>query len=334
MRLFIKRTGLLVLAIFILCIGGCSKNDNNSGKDIKKDNDGITVVTTIFPEYDWTRQILKDNPGSIRLDLLLDSGVDMHSYQPSADDILNISTCDVFIFVGGESEAWVDDVLKNAVNKDMVVVRLMDAIGDRLREEEHVEGMQEDCEEESEPENGEAEYDEHIWLSLKNAKICCHAIADALSKVDSKQKDYYEANLKLYESILDELDGQYREVVKTADKDTLLFADRFPFRYMTEDYGLKYFAAFSGCSAETEASFETIAFLAAKADELSLNTILIIDGSDGKIAKTVINSSNNKERDTAVLDSMQSVTKKDMDDGAAYLDMMNKNLDVLKKVLN
>ncbi len=322
---------LLLFAVCVLCICGCGSDGGNNETGAKNGaNSGKSVMAVVFPEYDWTAQIIADVEGAPSLDLLIDSGVDIHSYQPSVEDIVAISNCDMFIYVGGESEAWVEDVLKNTTNRNMVVVRLMDAVAGRLREEEVVEGMQ--AEEEEEDEEG-PEYDEHIWLSLNNAKLCCEAITDALCSIDSANGIRYRDNLSAYEKKLDELDGLYRETVNGSDKNTLLFGDRFPFRYLTEDYGLKYYAAFAGCSAESNASFETIAFLADKADALKINTVLAIDGSDEKIARTVVNNSKSGDKQVAVLDSMQSVTNKDIEAGATYYGIMEKNLDVIREAL-
>ena len=288
----------------------------------------LSVVTTIFPEYDWVMNVLGDNPADAEVTLLLDNGVDLHSFQPSADDILTISTCDMFVYVGGESDAWVDDALKEALNKDMVVINLMDILGDSVKEEEVVEGMQEEGEEED-----ETEYDEHVWLSLKNASLFVAEIADALGKKDTQHADAFKTNAAAYTDKLTSLDKQYQSAADSAKAKTLLFGDRFPFRYLTDDYKLDYYAAFSGCSAETEASFETIIFLADKVDELGLKTIMQIESSDGSIAKTIRDNTKSKDQEILTLNSMQSVTQKQLSDGETYLNIMQSNLEVLKKAL-
>ena len=176
----------------------------------------------------------------------------------------------------------------------------------------------------------EPEYDEHVWLSLKNAKVLSQAIADCLSEICPEQADTYQANCQAYVSALDALDLSYDEAVKAGSKDTVLFGDRFPFRYLVDDYGLNYYAAFVGCSAESEASFETILFLAEKLDELGLSQVMQIESADGRIAQTVIDTSKDKNREILTMDSMQSVTAKDVEAGASYLSTMEKNLEVLK----
>ena len=294
---------------------------------------GLKVVTTIFPEYDWTREILGNNPGKVELSLLLGKGVDLHSYQPSIQDIAKIATADIFVYVGGESDAWVEDALKNAANKNMKVINLLEVLGDKVKEEEIKEGMQAEEEEEKDEGEEEAEYDEHVWLSLRNAKFLCGEIAAALCEKDSVNAASYKANLAAYSAKLDALDARYTAVVKAASKKTILFGDRFPFRYLVEDYGLDYFAAFVGCSAETEASFETVIFLAKKVDELGLKTVLKIESGDGKIARTIIQNSKNKNAKVLTLNSIQATTKKQADAGASYLKIMEENLKVLEEAL-
>ena len=325
---------LCVLLTAVMALGvmtGCeTKNTLSIGN-----NDGkIKVVTTIFPEYDWVRNIMGEKADDADITLLLDNGVDLHSYQPTASDIMKITTCDLFIYVGGESDEWVEDALKQKGDKDMVVINLLDVLGNQVKEEEVVEGMQEEEEEEADhKDTREIEYDEHVWLSLKNASVLCETITEKLCEIDGKNAEVYKANNDRYKKKLDDMDNEYKATVDNANKKTLLFGDRFPFRYMTEDYGLDYFAAFVGCSAETEASFETIVFLANKVDELQLSTILTIEGSDGKIAETIKQNTKTKNQEILKLDSIQSITSKDIESGASYLNIMENNLNVIKEAL-
>ena len=298
-----------------------------------EESDKLSIVTTIFPEYDWVREILGDQADSADLTMLLDNGVDLHSYQPTADDIAKISDCDLFIYVGGESDGWVDDALKNASNKNMKVVNLLDVLGDSIKEEEVVEGMETEAEEEEADGEEEPEYDEHVWLSVKNAEVLSKAIADALEKADPDHKDIYQENASAYSEKLKDLDAKYQEVVDGASQKTLLFGDRFPFRYLVDDYGLSYYAAFVGCSAESEASFDTISFLANKVDELGLKDIMAIENSNQKIAKTIIENTKEKNQKILTLDTMQSTTSDDVKNGTTYLSVMEKNLEVLKEAL-
>lgn len=299
------------------------------------------IVTTIFPEYDWTREILGSNIKDAELTLLIGNGIDLHSYQPSIQDIAKISTADIFIYVGGESDDWVEDALENAKNKNMKVINLMEVLGDKVKEEEFIEGMQAEEEHEHVHHDGdhhssneeEVEYDEHVWLSVRNAKILCGEICNALCEVDSKNAAAYRENCKAYSAKLDKLDSDFTAVVKNGKTNTLLFGDRFPFRYFVDDYDLKYYAAFAGCSAETEASFETIVFLANKVDELGLNNVCQIESGNGKIAKTIIQSSKKKNAKILTFDSLQSTTTKDVKKGITYLSVMQKNLEILKEAL-
>ena len=321
---------ILAAALSICGLTACGQADSNN--NTAKEEKQMKVVTTIFPEYDWVREIAGDESGHIDLTMLLDNGVDLHSYQPTSEDIMKISDCDMFVYVGGESDAWVEDALKEAVNKDMRVINLLDVLGDSVKEEEIVEGMEEE-ESSEEDEEDEPEYDEHVWLSLKNAKIFCQAIADNLSAIDKDHAEIYQKNAENYMAKLDELDQDYQETVDAASQKTLLFGDRFPFRYMADDYGLDYYAAFVGCSAETEASFETITFLAGKVDELGLKNIMMIEKSDQKIAKVIEENTKDKNQKILALDSMQSATSDDVKAGTTYLSVMEDNLEVLKEAL-
>ncbi len=332
-----KKITSILLALFMLIgvFAGCGKQSDDK-------TDKLSIVTTIFPEYDWVKEILGDRADNAEITILLDNGVDLHSYQPTADDIVKISDCDLFIYVGGESDGWVDDALKNAANKDMKVINLLEVLGDSVKEEETVEGMQEeehdredddadDAEEHDREE--EAEYDEHVWLSLRNAETLCGAISAALQGIDPDNKDAYASNTSAYIGKLSTLDSEYKKAVNAATYKTVLFGDRFPFRYMVDDYGLNYYAAFVGCSAETEASFETISFLAGKADELNLPCVLTIDGAQHKIAETIVQNTTAKNQKVLTMDSMQSTTSKDVANGTTYLSVMTKNLSVLKEAL-
>lgn len=336
---------VISISLILGLVTGCDRKDK---KD--KDDGKLKVVTTIFPEYDWTKKILGDKAGDMDLTMLLSNGVDLHSYQPTAKDIKKISNCDVFIYVGGESDEWVNDVLEEANNKDMKVVNLMDILGNSLKEEEVKEGMTAEDEHDDDDDHDhndddnrddhddkdddEIEYDEHIWLSLKNAIKCSEAIEKAISEADPANKDMYKKNLEEYKEKLSKLDKEYELTISEAKNKTLVFGDRFPFRYLVDDYNLDYYAAFVGCSAETEASFSTIKFLSDKIDRLGLKHIMKIEKSDKKLAKTIIKNTAKKDADILTLDSMQSTTFDDVKDGADYIDTMKKNLEILKRALN
>lgn len=315
----------LILSLSLSFFTGCSFAGD--GK--------LKVVVTIFPIYDWVMEILGDRVDDVKVTLLLDSSVDMHSYQPSALDLVSVAEADLFIYVGGESDKWVDDALKNATNENMRTMNLLELLGDKAHVEEIKEGMEHDHEHEEEHAEAEEEkeYDEHVWLSLQNAGFFVNLIAKELGAIDGENALTYTANAEAYGSELAALDARYAEVVESSPRDTLLFGDRFPFRYLVEDYGLEYYAAFVGCSAETEASFETMNFLIGKANELSIKVILKIENSQSDIAETIKNGSNAKNQDIKVLDSLQSATKKEYAEGRTYLAVMTNNLEVLRAAL-
>lgn len=350
-----KTAAILLFALFAAStLTGCTNTPT------MENSDGLRIVSTIFPPYDWTQQILGDTAKEADLTLLLDQGVDLHSYQPTADDLIKISNCDLFIYVGGESDSWVEKALENPVNPNRQVINLVEVLGDAVKSEEIIEGMQDDHDHadhehdehdehnehnedhdhaddehdhHSEDHEHEEETDEHVWLSLRNAKVLCEEIAKKLSVIDPAHKDTYAKNKTAYAEKLSELDVQYAETVNNSIQKTLLFGDRFPFRYLVDDYGLDYYAAFSGCSAETEASFKTVAFLASKVDELNLPSVLTIEGRQHKIAQTIVDNTDKKNQQVLTLNSMQSTTAEDLKNGATYLSIMENNLQVLKDAL-
>lgn len=505
-----KKTLSIFLSLIMLMgiMAGCGNN-----ADISADREKLSVVTTIFPEYDWVKEVLGDKADHAEITMLLDNGVDLHSYQPTVDDIVKISKCDLFIYVGGESDGWVEDALAESTNPDMQVINLLEVLGDSVQQEEMVEGMQESehehdhaheevdeteiqdrtlaeftgswqslypmltngdldeyCAHEAEKaedgttteeyretlttnwacdatnisisgdtitftyadsstqsadysyagytpvlsedgdvgavryqfetessdapkyvqfndhghkpgevehfhvyfgndsfealmdsttnpffapaeldaegalemlmghdhhhEEGEVEYDEHVWLSLRNAQVLVSEIANKLAALDADNADTYSANANAYNEKLAALDAEYQSAVDGATVKTVLFGDRFPFRYLVDDYNLDYYAAFVGCSAETEASFETIMFLANKVDELGVKTVLTIENPQHTIANTIVESTTAKDAKVLSMDSMQSTTSEDVANGTTYLSVMESNLDVLKTALN
>ncbi len=382
-----KNKIIIAILALVLVLSSCGKNTENLNNNLEnKTSSGentvsdkkLKIVATTFPCYDWVREVAGDKMENIELSLLLDNGVDLHSYSPTADDIVKIKEADMFIYVGGHSDKWVDDVLE-ATNANTKLVNLVKVLGDELKQAEEVEGMEhhhhedgehehedahhedgehehedahhedgehehedkhhEDGEHEEEHhEDGEHEHedehheDEHVWLSVQNAQIFVDEVALSLSELDPENTDVYRENADKYIDKLADLDIKYEDIVKSATNKTLLFADRFPFRYMVDDYGLDYFAAFTGCSAESEASFETIAFLANKIDDLDLDAVLTLEGRDKKLAETIVRTSG-RDVEILSLNSMQSITKEDVEGGAKYLDIMDKNADVLKEAL-
>ncbi|WP_295080550.1 metal ABC transporter substrate-binding protein [Ruminococcus sp.] len=331
----------LSLVLGTMSLAGCSSADTGSSQPATREeknyetngkSEKLSIVCTIFPEYDWVKEIMGSHANDAEITYLLNSGTDLHNFQPTADDILKISTCDLFIHVGGESDKWVSDILNETVNKDMQTLCLMDLLGDSAKEEEIKEGMEAEEEDEHDDDDHDEEgpeYDEHVWLSLKNAKIICGDIAKAIAKADPDNAADYSINLAAYSAKLDELDAKFASLAGSAKNKTLIFGDRFPFRYFVDDYSIDYYAAFVGCSAESEASFKTISFLAEKLSELDCDTIFTIENSDKSIAEAIITNSKKKDCGIAELNSIQSVTSADAGNGVSYLSLMEQNYDVL-----
>lgn len=327
-------TSVLAVSVFCGCgTGAAFDSDQKGGSALQNAANAsrYNIVCTTFPQYDWIRNIIGDHLDKFQLTMLLDQGMDLHSYQPTAEDIAKIADADMFVYVGGESDGWVDSALKEATNKDMKVVNMLDTLGTAVKEEEIVPGMQAEEEEKSEE---DLEYDEHVWLSLKNAVTLTDVLSENIQEIDPANKEDYVENTAEYEDRLNDLDMRYALTVSKGKRKAILFGDRFPFRYMADDYGLTYYAAFVGCSAESEASFETITFLAQKVDSLKLPVILTIDGSDHKIAESIQKAAESKNQEILTMDSMQSVTANDVVDGETYLNVMEDNLNVLSQALN
>lgn len=339
-----KRLSLIKLESLMLCVilaaslftfTGCQGNVQNNGK--------INIVCTTYPQYNWIQNIIGEESEEFNLTLLVDGGADLHSYQPSAKDMAKISSADMFVYVGGSSDAWVFDAVRETVNKNMKKVNMMELLGDRAKEEEVVEGMQDDehghshtASEDSHGEHEETdeiEYDEHIWLSVKNAEILVQKLTDVIKELDTDNAEEYQGNVDAYIKQLSDLDKEYESVISAARLKTVVFGDRFPFRYLVDDYNLDYYAAFAGCSAETEASFKTVTFLAGKVDETGTKAILTIDGSDEKLAMTIKDNTKDKNQEILQMDSMQSVKISESED-YNYINVMLKNLTVLKQALS
>lgn len=344
--------GLSIL-VAIMMVLGCAKKESTGSSEAEsgssvtesssvaesksEETKKLSIVTTIFPAYDWVKQVVGDNK-NVEISFLIDKGVDLHSYQASAADIAKITDSDLFVYVGGESDDWAEDIIKE--NPNLKYINMVDSIGEAALAEELVEGMQDEEEheneseehanEEGEHEEGEEEIDEHVWLSIKNAETIVSAIEAKLAEIDPDNKAEYEKNANDYLAKLDELDKEYKDTLSSIQNKTIIVGDRFPFRYLVNEYGIKYYAAFKGCDAGSEASFETVKFLANKMDELNMSDIFIIDGSKGDLAKTIVDNTKDKNAKVLVLDSMQSTKSSD---NASYLDIMKKNLEVLKEVL-
>lgn len=282
--------------------------------------DKVNIVSTIFPEYDWVQQII-GNSANVTNSLVIKNGVDMHSFQPSASDIVQIHSCDIFIYVGGISDEWVSEVLEQRTNKDMKIIKLMDLI----EAKEEGEAIQ------SEEEEEETELDEHVWLSINNPITFVKAISAAIIEKDPENAEYYQKKTDNYLSELAGIRDGYKMIASGAENSTLIFCDRFPFRYLMDELNLNYIAAFPGCSSENQASFETIAALTQAVKDYNVKALIKLENSTDKLAQSVM--ANSKYCDVITLDSMQSVTLRQAFNGKTFAQFMRTNLEELRKVL-
>lgn len=333
-----RKQAAVLLSVFLLVtsVAGCQR----VGAVKETGEEKVNVVTTIFPQYDFVHQIAGDN---VEVSMLLKPGEETHSYEPTPQDILKIQNCDLFIYVGGENDEWVEDILDSIDTEHIRLLRLIDCV-DTVNEE-HVEGMKEERgheheeEEEHEHEHGEEEHethetltpDEHVWTSPENAIAIVEQIAEVLGELDPEQTAVYEENEKAYVSLLEELDDEFREVVSSAKRDVLLFGDRFPFRYFADEYGLKYYAAFPGCASDTEPSAATMAFLIKKVEQEHIPVVLKMELSNENIANAIAETTHAKVK---TFYSCHNLTAKEFADGETYLSMMKKNVETLKEALN
>lgn len=316
----IKSTACVILSVLLLLssLFGCGK----SGKD-----ESFDIVCTVFPIYEWVRGVVGEDDDSVTVSLIVSNGTDPHSYSPTPSDIVKISSCDLIVYVGGESDLWVSDVLSGKVNESMEKMPLLQELGDRclITGHHHEEGEDHD--------HGENAYDEHIWLSLKNAVHLCGKIEERLKSLLPERAEDISKKAEGYIGKLRELDSGYERAVEASAKKPLIFADRFPFAYLTEDYDIAHFEAFSGCSADSEASFETVTELVKRSDDNNAEYILILESSSEELAGTIIGSTKNKNAEILRIDSMQSISDKDLREGVTYIGIMEKNLAVLRTAL-
>ena len=368
-----------------LLLSGCTQNPQEVSKVTQGTQNGkYSIVASTFYEYDWIMQVLGENKDKFNVTLLTDTGVDLHSYAPTATDIITITSADLFIYNGGHSHSWVADVIAEPTNKNFKAINIVESLGDAVKSEVSIDGMEsghddccggdshehddscdddscshhehshdddshehdehshhedshehdDSCSHDEHDHQGHNHSDEHVWLSLNNAMVVCDILAEAIGTIDQDNASVYKDNADAYTQTLKALDEDYKEVISSSPKDTLIFADRFPFLYLMDDYDINYFAAFQGCSAETEASFETVAFLANKADELDIDELIIIDSGLVKLANTINDNTDDKDCEILTLHSMQSVSGEDIDNGATYYKFMEDNLKVIEKALD
>ncbi|MDR2606242.1 MAG: metal ABC transporter substrate-binding protein [Oscillospiraceae bacterium] len=326
-----KLIALVLMSVLIITLAAC-KPGTDANADVPASGteqaDKISVVATIFPPYDFTREVAGDYA---EITMLLPPAAESHSFEPSQQDIIKIQNCDVFIYVGGESDEWVERVLASLDTSNMEIITLMDCVD--VVEEEVVEGMEDEEEEEAEESEGgeeEPELDEHVWTSPRNAKLITEKISNVLQSVDAENSAVYAENTAAYLSKLDELDAKFQDVVDNAARKTFVFGDRFPFRYFADAYGLDYYAAFPGCSTETEASAATIAFLIDKVNEEQIPVVFHIELANTKIADAIAEQSGAKVLE---LHACHNISKSDFEAGETYLSIMTRNVDALREAL-
>lgn len=317
---------LSVLSVFCLALfcGGCGEAPD---AESSTQDDRVSVVTTIFPPYDFVREIAGDHAD---LKMLLKPGEESHSYEPTPQDIIAIQNCDIFIYTGGENDVWVEDILGSMPDDDRLTLRLTDCV--ETVEEEHVEGMKGSGEHAHDDEEESVhEADEHVWTSPVNASLITEEISRLLCQADPENSAVYEKNLAAYQEELAGLDRKFRDVVSGAERRVLIFGDRFPFRYFADEYGLEYYAAFPGCAGDTEPSAATMVFLIRKAQEEQVPAVLKMELSNDDIAGAVAEATGTEVR---VLYSCHNLSADDFENGETYLSMMQKNVETLKEVLN
>ena len=304
---------VLFLGLFFIA-AGCGQLTSNQAVS----SDKVSIVSTIFAPYDFTRQIAGDH---VDLAMLLPPAAESHSFEPTPRDIIRIQNCDIFIYVGGESDAWVRNIMDSVDTSNMKLIEMMDCV--ETVDEEIVEGMEHEEEEEAAP-------DEHVWTSPRNAKHIVQKISDTLCEVDPQNATVYQQNTVSYLESLDRLDASFQSVVDAAKRKTLIFGDRFPFRYFADVYGLDYFAAFPGCSTETEASAATVAFLIDKIKEEGIPVVFHAELSNQKMADTISDATGAK---VLLLHACHNISKTDFESGIGYLELMNRNVGNLKEAL-
>lgn len=307
-----KKVYILLIVLTTIFFVGCSNKNSKAS---------FTVIASNFPGYDFARAIIKDVDDA-EVKMLLSPGGEIHDFEPTPQDIINIKNSDVFIYVGGESDSWIDDILDDIDTSKTKVIKLMDLVN--VVEEEEVEGMEEDEEE-------EVEYDEHVWTSPVNAITIVNKLTSEFIKIDPTNSEKYTTNAKEYVAKIEEIDNEIKEIVINAKRTELVFGDRFPLRYFTDQYGLTYRAAFKGCSEQSEASAKTITYLINEIRAKNIPVVLHIELSNKSIATTIAEETGAKVME---FNSAHNISQDDFESGLTYVDIMKKNIEVLKEALN
>lgn len=341
---------ILILTLSFILVGcGSSTTNEDTSDDTASTETGDTqdsdktIIATSFYQYDFIQNILGDT-NAVNLRLLNESGTDVHSFEPTTEDIVDITQSSLFVYNGGTSEAWVNDIVQSADGSSNFL-KLMDSV--ETKNVEIVEGMEEihSDEESAETTEGEEqasnettehedEIDEHIWLSIKNSIKLVNTLTDEICEIDPDNEETYRQNADAYIVELRNLDSEYKEMTNNIASNLIVVADRFPFMYLLDDYHIDYYAAFDGCSSESEASFETVAFLATKLDENELNYVIVTETPIDGLADSVIASTTSKNQEILTLNSMQTISLDDINGGANYIDLMKENLTTLQTALN
>ncbi|WP_195268089.1 metal ABC transporter substrate-binding protein [Eubacterium sp. 1001713B170207_170306_E7] len=317
-------TIILLAGMLVLGAAGCQK----AAPKTAATGDVVKVVTTNFPPYDFAKQVGGENA---EVTMLVPPGAESHSYEPTPQDILKIQDCDLFIYGGGDSDAWIDGILSSIDNPKMKKVAMMDCVKPVV--EETVAGMEDknnDGNDSADSNKDTVEYDEHVWLNPKNAEAIVDQIRNELDAIAPDNAAAYDQNAIEYTHQLDDLDKRFKEMVDGSVRKTIVVGDRFPFRYLTDAYGLKYYAAFPGCSTETEPSAATVAFLIDEVKKEKIPVVFHTELSNEKMADTIVESTGAGKRQ---LNACHNVTQDDFNSGKTYLDYMNENVDALREAL-
>lgn len=325
---FIKVLALVCIVLALLgTLLSCSAEQTKQGNA-----DRPLVVATIFPPYDFARNVAGDYAD---VELLVDV-TDSHSYSPTAVDMLLIEECDIFIYTGGEGDQWAEDFLSTIDCKNKTVINMIDTVDLLFKETDeahHDHEHDHTHDHERDDRNEEILYDEHVWLSPNNAKDITIAIASALCTIDPDRTEAYQANASSYCTALDALDAEFRGLAESAQRKTILVADRFPFRYLCEQYGLSYYAALPGCSSAADLTAVEYENLAEMLREEQLPVIFTAEYSDGTIARTVHREGGNEETEILTLHSCHTLTRGQISGGTSYLTLMRENIDALRTAL-
>lgn len=315
MKSITRITALLTAAATALCLCSCASQNEADNKDSQK----LKIISTVFPPYDLARQIAGDNAD---ISILLPPGSESHTYEPTAKEIIEIQNCDIFLYIGGENEQWAEKIISSNKSDSVKTVKLIDCVKTLEEAELH--------EEEHEEEHSH-ETDEHIWTSPKNEQLMLTAVYDAICEADPENKAVYTKNKDSYNGQLSELDKAYKEAVGNAKNKTIIMADKFPFRYLAEEYGLDFYAAFSSCSDESEPSAAAMTSLISKIKELKIPVVYYLEFSSTKVADTLCSETG---ASSLMLHSCHNVSKEDLDKGVTYVELMKQNLENLKTALN